>query len=221
MSDYITKDTGKRESFDSGAVRDVRQGKGRYDLISFLALSRIAGVYERGAAKYDDRNWEKGMPIGRTLDSALRHIGQYITGEDDEDHLAQAAWNLIAALHFDEGIKRGYYEAELDDRPIYGPHDFGNYVPEAVATYTKHAEREYGENDNRYAFDSLNEAKPMPEVQYTSDETRRSPVPMHDWSHSESEGTWHYHTEGIAGGPAYVTRPAEINSIPHIHKRPQ
>lgn len=119
LTSYVTKDSGQREDFESGAVRDLREGKGRYDLISFLALHRIAGVYERGANKYDDRNWEKGMPIGRVLDSALRHIGQYLVGEADEDHLGQAAWNLVAALHFDEGIKRGFYPKELDDRPQY------------------------------------------------------------------------------------------------------
>jgi hypothetical protein len=116
---YTTKDSGKREGFGTGAVRDVRSGKGRYDLMSFLALHRIAGVYERGAAKYDDRNWEQGIPISRNIDSALRHVSQYMLGEDDEDHLAQAAWNLIAALHFDEGIKRELYPRELDDRPRY------------------------------------------------------------------------------------------------------
>jgi len=100
---FITKDSGKRESFgEGGAVRDVREGKGRYDLISAAAIRRLAGVYERGAAKYADRNWEKGIPISRCIDSALRHTFQYLDGQDDEDHLAQAAWNLLACIHFEE-----------------------------------------------------------------------------------------------------------------------
>ena len=84
---YITKDSGKREKHKTGAVRDIRSGKGRYDLISPLAVNRVAGVYERGSIKYNDRNWEKGMPIGRYLDSALRHTFQYIEGKRDEDQL--------------------------------------------------------------------------------------------------------------------------------------
>lgn len=60
----------------------------------------------------------------------------------------------------------------------------------------------------------------MPEVSYSSDEQIRSPLPMHDWSHSESEGCYHYHTEGLVGGPAYPTTPASGHSIPHVHKRP-
>jgi hypothetical protein len=134
--DYVTKDSGARESFESGAVRDTRADKGRYDLISWLALHRIAGVYERGALKYEDRNWEAGMPIGRCIDSALRHIGQYMLSELDEDHLGQAAWNLIAALHFDEGILRGFYPEELDDRPQYRgfpvDEEIEAYPPEVV-----------------------------------------------------------------------------------------
>lgn len=227
---YETKDSGQRESFDSGAVRDVREGKGRYDLISFLALGRIAGVYERGAAKYDDRNWEKGMPISRTLDSALRHIGQYLVGEDDEDHLAQAAWNLIAALHFDEGIRRGFYPSTLDDRPGYAE----QYPSEAVATYTEHAEREFGDPQEtldeilgppkRYAFDSLEDAKgcpcaqepkPMKEVQYSSIEQWKSQTVLHDHNHSKSEGSYHYHE----GGNAFECMPADLKSRPHKHAR--
>ena len=33
-AEYITKDSGSREECFTGAVRDVREGKGRFDLIS-------------------------------------------------------------------------------------------------------------------------------------------------------------------------------------------
>jgi hypothetical protein len=102
MSGYITKDSGNRESYEDGAVRDVRSGKGRYDLLSPIFIARLAGVLERGAAKYADRNWEKGIPMSRCADSALRHMFQYLGGARDEDHLAQAAWNLMAMIHFEE-----------------------------------------------------------------------------------------------------------------------
>ncbi|MBM4043017.1 MAG: hypothetical protein FJ290_31395 [Planctomycetes bacterium] len=99
---YKLADSGQREEFDGGAVRDVRSGKGRYDLLSPHALGRLAAVYEKGAAKYAARNWEKGIPVSRCLDSALRHIFQYLAGAKDEDHLAQADWNLQAVMHFEE-----------------------------------------------------------------------------------------------------------------------
>ena len=36
-------------------------GKLRYDLIPPRALEALAYVYTIGAAKYSDRNWEKGI----------------------------------------------------------------------------------------------------------------------------------------------------------------
>ncbi len=114
MTDYETKDSGKREEMPTGSVRDSRAGKGRFELISPFALTRIAGVYERGAAKYAARNWEKGQPFSRFLDSALRHLNCFAKGWTDEDHVSQAAWNLLAILHFQETGR-----ADLDDMPHY------------------------------------------------------------------------------------------------------
>ena len=87
---FETKDSGERQQFATGSQRDRRAGKGRYDLITPFAIARIVGVYERGAAKYDPRNWERGQPLSRYIDSALRHIFQYLAGLRDEDHLAHS-----------------------------------------------------------------------------------------------------------------------------------
>lgn len=113
----VTKDSGRTQEFDTGAHRDTQEGKGRYDLISPSALKRLAGVYQRGADKYGERDWEQGMPIGRCLDSALRHIYQYIEGRRDEDHLAQAMWNVAGAIHVEEMIERNVLPARLNDMP--------------------------------------------------------------------------------------------------------
>jgi hypothetical protein len=115
MRRFITKDSGQREDFPSGMVRDTREGKGRYDLVSPFALRRIAQLYERGAEKYAARNWEKGAPFCRFLDSANRHLQQYLMGETSEDHLAAVAWNVMAIMHFEETGR-----TDLDDRPKWG-----------------------------------------------------------------------------------------------------
>ncbi len=115
----ITKDSGVTQNFSTGAQRDTQKNKGRYDLISPIALKRLAGVYERGAEKYGDRNWEKGMPIGRFLDSAIRHLYNYLEGKRDEDHLAQSMWNIAAAIHIEELIDRRVLPNELNDLPDY------------------------------------------------------------------------------------------------------
>jgi len=71
-------DSGKRRNFGKNrAVRDIVTGKGRYDLISPIAMQRLADHYENGATKYKDRNWEKGMPLSVYLDSIERHTNKF------------------------------------------------------------------------------------------------------------------------------------------------
>lgn len=110
--EYVTHHD-KVIGFDTGAIRSDSAGKGRFDLISPVMLRRLAGVYERGAKQKGDRNWEGGFPMSRALDSALRHINQYREGYRDEDHLAQAIWNIAAAIHFEE------LRPEFNDLPSY------------------------------------------------------------------------------------------------------
>ena len=113
------KDSGERDQYTGGAVRDRRDGKGRYDLISPIALERLAKVYEEGGKGKGDRNREQGIPLSRFLDSAMRHIQQYLRGMRDEDHLTQAAWNLFGAIHTDDQVSRMNLPMELDDLPDY------------------------------------------------------------------------------------------------------
>jgi len=116
---FTTADSGRRKEFPSGALADGAGGRGRFDLLSPIAIKRLAEVFERGAKKYDDRNWEKGTPIHRFIDSGLRHVFQFMEGWRDEDHLAQAAWQLLGAAHTLEMINRGLLPEELDDMPTY------------------------------------------------------------------------------------------------------
>jgi hypothetical protein len=118
---FELKDSGERKVFETGAQRDMSEGKGRYDLISPIFTKRLAVVMEKGANKYSARNWEKGMPLSRFIDSAKRHIDQFLEGKRDEDHAAQAAFNLMGLIHTEEMIKRGILPAELNDLPDYKP----------------------------------------------------------------------------------------------------
>ena len=56
----MIKDSGERTMFDTGAVRDMHEGKGRFDLLPMCVLMRLAKHYEAGAKKYEERGWEKG-----------------------------------------------------------------------------------------------------------------------------------------------------------------
>lgn len=108
-------DTGKRMTYQGGADREPATGKGAYELVSPFALERIAIWYELGARKYADRNWEKGIPFGRLIQSALRHIIRWMKGDRSEDHLSAACWNIMAMMHFEETGQSG----EWNNYPQY------------------------------------------------------------------------------------------------------
>ena len=108
-------DSGARMSYgDEKAIREPSTGKGRFDLITPFGLTRLAKWYELGSKKYSDRNWEKGMPFSRYVDSAFRHLIKFMMGMEDEDHLAAAVWNLLCIIHHQE-----LGQTELDDLPHY------------------------------------------------------------------------------------------------------
>ena len=109
------KDSGKRQEFETGSKRDTRDGKGRFDLIPPYALTRLARHYENGAKKYGDRNWEKGQPLARYLDSMIRHAYKFLGGSREEDHLAAVAWNALAYIETEHRIEQGILSADLDD----------------------------------------------------------------------------------------------------------
>jgi len=120
MSEFNkVQDSGQRQEFNTGSVRDSRDGKGRFDLISSIALKRLAQHFENGAKKYGDRNWEKGQPLSRYLDSLIRHAYCLLEGKKDEDHASAIAWNAMAYVHTEEMIKRGILSKELNDMPNY------------------------------------------------------------------------------------------------------
>lgn len=109
------QDSGERSQFSTGAVRDTGAGKGRFDLISPYALKRLAVHYENGAKKYGDRNWEKGIPLARFLDSALRHLNTFRDGDRSEDHLSAVLWNVVGFLHTEREVREGRLPVELRD----------------------------------------------------------------------------------------------------------
>lgn len=119
MKTFTTTDSGKHQNFKTGAKRDISSGKGRFDLLPVLAMFRDAALYERGAIKYASRNWEKGMPFSRVMESLLRHAFQYLMGDRKEDHLSAIRFNAGALVTYEEMIDRGLLPASLNDLPSY------------------------------------------------------------------------------------------------------
>lgn len=143
-------DSGARREFETGAVRDIQEGKGRCDLLPleeigfwlvqrlpenddafhmlanidrfihygdvknihtamtyFLeargwdvitAILEVSKHYEEGAKKYEERNWEKGIPCHCYIDSAVRHLFKWFGKWDDEPHDRAFLWNMFCLL---------------------------------------------------------------------------------------------------------------------------
>lgn len=111
------KTSDKMQEFDTGAHRDSQENKGRFDLIPTLALRRLAIHYERGAKLYGENNWQKGMPLRRFLDSAIRHLIQCLEGKEDEDHAAACLWNMCGFMYTKDAIERDVLPKGLNDLP--------------------------------------------------------------------------------------------------------
>lgn len=112
-------DSGKREIFETGAVRDTAEGKTRPDLISPFAMERLGEWLRLGSLKYSERNWERGLPISRTVSSLYRHLLKYQQGATDEDHIAAIMCNAMFIMHTEQMIRRGRLPESLNDMPDY------------------------------------------------------------------------------------------------------
>lgn len=101
----MIKDSGKRREFETGAKRDMQEGKGDMVSLPNMAILRLSKHYECGAKKYGRWNYTKGIPLSSFMDSSLRHIFKYLAGWDDEDHLSAAAFNILGAMEMEANHK--------------------------------------------------------------------------------------------------------------------
>jgi len=116
-------DSGSREKFPTGAVRDIPKGKGRFDAISPIFLERLAIHMGNADEKYKDdggcRNWEKGIPCSIYWNAHIRHGNQYLMGDRSEDHLSAIAWNMMCIIHTLALVSVGLLPKELADLPNF------------------------------------------------------------------------------------------------------
>lgn len=113
------KDGGTRVDAGTGGLKEETGHRGAYELVSPLALHRLAVHLEKGAEKYEERNWEKGILYGRLIQALIRHSLQFLAHMEDEDHLAAVMCNAMFLMHYQELIKSGKLKIELDNRPDY------------------------------------------------------------------------------------------------------
>lgn len=106
---------GLNDALDIATGVKFDQDKPRYDLIPPEFMDQLATLYARGAKKYADRNWEKGMKPTRIFGALMRHAWAWMRGETHDPetgahHMVAVAWNAIAIVTYHE---RGME----DDRP--------------------------------------------------------------------------------------------------------
>lgn len=106
MSEFAIKDSGARQEFSGGMVRDTTEGK-----VNFLnvrigpMLRRWATHLTKGREKYPDPmpgvpNWTLASGVEeylRAKESAARHFEQWLAGDRDEDHAAGVFFNINLA----------------------------------------------------------------------------------------------------------------------------
>jgi hypothetical protein len=107
MNKFITKDSGKRKVFKSGMLRDINDDKPMYTLIWQPIITRFAYLMTRGAKKYGRDNWKLASgkeELDRFKDSALRHMYQWLEGDETEDHAVAVFFNIQGAEYVKEKL---------------------------------------------------------------------------------------------------------------------
>lgn len=117
----------------------------RFDLIPVDALWYVARVFGKGAEKYAERNWERGLKWGSSKGALDRHLSLFWAGQDfDEEsglpHLAHAAWHALVLLSMflrkDGEDDRSPHEAHgLMDAEVMNPEVIEAARAEATAFY--------------------------------------------------------------------------------------
>lgn len=111
--EFDIKDSGKREEFKSGMVRDTGDKPRFLRIFVGPMTQRWAEHLHKGAKKYPDvkpgvPNWTLAtgeMELQRFKESALDHMVKWLNGLTDEDHAAAVFFNINGAEYAKEKMK--------------------------------------------------------------------------------------------------------------------
>lgn len=121
----MIKDSGNRREYETGAVRDIQEGKGRCDL---MPLDVVAGFFRVGgndeAAKVIDRIYE--YQISHSVDYLVAVMMDFMKGDGFNDLVTAL---LEVSKHFEEGALK------------YGENNWQKGIPES--SYIDSAVRHY------------------------------------------------------------------------------
>jgi len=107
---FIVKDSGKREEYKSGMVRDTDDGKINFSLVlDGPLIERLATHLTKASKKYGKGNWllaDGTEELNRFKESAFRHFVQWFKNHDDEDHFSACVFNLNAYEYLKEKLNK-------------------------------------------------------------------------------------------------------------------
>jgi len=97
--------------FESGAKRDNNSDKPFIHLITGYFRQRVGYLLTKGAVKYGEGNFFKGIPTAVYLESLDRHLAAYKEGDRSEDHLSAIVFGAQGCMLNEQkqGIKSDYY----------------------------------------------------------------------------------------------------------------
>ncbi len=116
QDDFKIKDSGKRQEFTSGMVRDTQDNKADFTrILDGPMFDRWAIHLTNGEKKYPDvkpgvPNWTLASgdsELTRFEKSAFRHFRQWLRGDRDEDHAAAVFFNVNGAEYVRDKLSKG------------------------------------------------------------------------------------------------------------------
>lgn len=67
--------------------------------LPYWGMVRLSTTHHEGAVKYGEENWHHGFTVKSLCNRTLRHLKKWVAGDNTEDHLGHAMWNVVAAIH--------------------------------------------------------------------------------------------------------------------------
>lgn len=133
----MIKDSGERREFETGAVRDIAEGKGRFDLMPLYEVANLFGRDHRIYSIVSDLAAMMGFEHKSSEPFATNAIYNFVAYCKDKDFeevtLSDIAeYMLEVAVHFEEGAKK------------YGEHNWekglplNSYIDSATRHLMKH-----------------------------------------------------------------------------------
>ncbi len=113
---YSTRSRSREEVVESwtGGRKGVKEQ--RLDLVPWDVVLQDSVLLSRGARKYGERNWERGIPVSLSWAAMMRHAIAWWLGEEEDRETGMH--HLLAVRFHAASILRSLRTSEkLDDRP--------------------------------------------------------------------------------------------------------